>query len=304
MADGEPGCAAARRPVEPHGRIVALSPGSALCRNRLISVIDAPSARPSLLNAGYSIAAPLSRFLQGIQIAAAPSADRFDEPVGADYNRTVEGFATLLRRDEIDSPALVLVGGPGAGRMRAAASLARTLAMPLRLLDLRATRREGIPIGKAIETIALEASLEKAIVCVSGIRAAIESEAGCPRNCTERSRPLPDALHRWSSSRPVVCPARSAGGPACARRRPLARRSRSAAACLVRAVGPRRIRIDGCGMPRSGGPFSLHPGAGCECGGNRARLADPGRRWVGRRVARPRRGTSPGPRATRSAGTD
>ena len=137
--------------------LYALSPGSPLCRNRLIVAIDAPSARPSLLNTGYSIAAPLSRFLQGLQIAAAPSIDLIDEQAVVEPHRTLEGFVTLLRRDEIDLPTLVLMGGPGAGRMRAAAVLARTLAMPLRLLDLRATRREGIPTGRAIETISLEA---------------------------------------------------------------------------------------------------------------------------------------------------
>jgi AAA+ superfamily predicted ATPase len=170
------GAAATRADV-----LAALAPASRLCRNRLMQAIDAPSSRPSLLNTGFAVAPSVSRFLQGIPVAVDAGRDDEHGPSPDDECREkMKEVARLWHRRDNDMPALVLIGSPGSGRMRAAKTLAAALDTPFRLVDLRAVRREGGSIARELATVALEARLEAALVCVCGVRGLTDGDGRLP----------------------------------------------------------------------------------------------------------------------------
>jgi AAA+ superfamily predicted ATPase len=176
---------AARLLTEPSDRaevLTALAPQSSLRRRGLVDAIEPPSGRPSLLNTGFALAAPVSRFLQRFPLYAASDCDETSEiALGIELGDAVGRISDVLGRGDGNAPAVVLVGAPGTGRMRTARSLARALALPLRVLDLRTTRREGLAVPKEIAAAALEAALERAVVCVCGIKALADADGRLPQ---------------------------------------------------------------------------------------------------------------------------
>jgi len=170
----------------------ALGPASTLRRERLLEVIEPPSARPSLLNSGFAARPAVSRFVQGIPIAEAdreedarPEHDHWHVvPCSADRIRELRRLARLVVRRNGDAPAIVIVGPAGSGRMHVARALAAEMGLPLRRTDVRAVQRAGISIAIALRDLALERRLEPAAVCVHGLAALTDGDGRLPSEHT------------------------------------------------------------------------------------------------------------------------
>ena len=161
----------------------ALGPSATLRASELVSVIDPPGARPSLLNAGFAASPVVSRFLQAIPLARAepaqpePAVEDWSElPFAAERIDYLRRLATLLARRGAESPVIVLSGPPGSGRTRACRAIVRAMGAPLRALDLSLPRRAGTAPAALVTALALELRLEPAALCVRGLATLVDHE--------------------------------------------------------------------------------------------------------------------------------
>jgi ATPase family associated with various cellular activities (AAA) len=156
----------------------ALSPSARLARLGIIERIEAPAARPSLLNAGFALTPMVIRFLLGQPLADARLAgivdvvaahEASDAASDGGTNVLVHRLAALLRTD--DAAAIVLVGERGSGRRSCAKAICCELGMPLLRLDLDALRREVESALEFSTALALYRRLKPAGLYLDGLHA-------------------------------------------------------------------------------------------------------------------------------------
>jgi hypothetical protein len=172
---------------EPQTRAVrnALAPAGRLAVAGAIRRIDPPSARPSLLNAGFALAGPLVHSLVGIdglspELAVctsrqAPAAAWDDIPV------TPRQLAALRRIPELiaqrgELPIFVFDGDAAAGQDLAAEAIARDLGRATLVCDLAAARSAAPSLAPVGALLALEARLRPAIVMLTRLDTAGERD--------------------------------------------------------------------------------------------------------------------------------
>ena len=146
-----------------------------LCSIDVLHLIEVPSSRPSLLNAGFAPNSALVRHLLGtarkLNTSSAGSSFYDDQLLA----RLIELFGPRSN----DPPVLILQAATRYERESLAADLAYRLDLPWRCLDLAALRREGRSLQKALAQCVLECRLQSTILLIEGTETLCEREMHC-----------------------------------------------------------------------------------------------------------------------------
>jgi ATPase family associated with various cellular activities (AAA)/Winged helix domain, variant len=152
----------------------ALSPTGRLTGLGIVERIDPPSARPSLLNAGFALTPMVTQFLLGLPLAdprlpglveIVSPAVATDAPHGALARR----LAVLQRSAGENAATIVLLGERGSGRARCASAICHELGMPMLRLELGAIRHGSESVSQIASALALLRRLQPAALYLEGL---------------------------------------------------------------------------------------------------------------------------------------